>query len=104
MIGNSPLHTYQPGLLFIPFRKPGYRTLADIQRKNSDFVGPGVEYLRETITAIDPQARTVTTDKGSHSYHWLVLALGCRTLVDAITACPSAGARARMASTRPTAH
>ena len=88
LIGNSPLHTYQPGLLFIPFRKPGYRTLADIQRKNSDFVGPGVEYLRETIIAIDPQARTVTTDKGSHSYDWLVLALGCRTLVDAIDGLP----------------
>ncbi|MBP1688854.1 MAG: FAD-dependent pyridine nucleotide-disulfide oxidoreductase domain protein [Deltaproteobacteria bacterium] len=88
LIGNSPLHTYQPGVLFLPFRKPGYRSLADIQRKNSDFVGPGVEYLSETITGIDPQARTVTTDKGSHCYDWLVLALGCRTLVDAIEGLP----------------
>ena len=88
LIGNSRLHTYQPGLLFLPFRKPGYRTLADIQRENSDFVGPGIEYLRETITAIDPQARTVTTDSGSHGYDWLVLALGCRTVVDAIDGLP----------------
>jgi len=88
LIGHSPLHTYQPGLLFLPFRKPGYRTLADIQRANADFVGPGVEYLRETVTAIDPQARTVTTDKGSHGYDWLVLALGCRTVVDAIEGLP----------------
>jgi len=88
LIGRSPLHTYQPGLLFLPFRKPGYRTLADIQRKNSDFVGPGVEYLQETITAIDPTARTVTTDKGSHGYDWLVLSLGCRTVVDAIEGLP----------------
>jgi hypothetical protein len=43
LIGPSPLHTYQPGLLFLPFRRPGYRTLADIQRPNSDFVGRGVE-------------------------------------------------------------
>ena len=84
LIGQAPLHTYQPGLLFLPFRKPGYRSLADIQRKNSDFVGPGVEYLCERITAIDAQARSVTTDKGSHGYDWLVLALGCRTVVDAI--------------------
>ena len=42
LIGNSPLHTYQPGLLFLPFRKPGYRSLAVIQRRNSDFVGAGV--------------------------------------------------------------
>jgi sulfide:quinone oxidoreductase len=88
LIGKSALHTYQPGLLFLPFRKPGYRTLADIQRENSDFVGAGVEYLRETITAIDPQARTVTTDKGSHDYDWLVLALGCRTVIDVIDGLP----------------
>ena len=88
LVGNSPMHTYQPGLLFLPFRKPGYRTLADIQRPNADFVGPGVRYLQETIAAIDPQARTVTTDQGVHGYDWLVLALGCRTLVDAIEGLP----------------
>lgn len=88
LIGNSPMHTYQPGMLFLPFRKPGYRTLADIQRPNADFIGPGVEYLQETITAIDTQARSVTTDRGSHGYDWLVLALGCRTVVDAIEGLP----------------
>jgi len=24
LVGNSPMHTYQPGLLFLPFQKPGY--------------------------------------------------------------------------------
>ncbi len=84
LIGNSPVHTYQPGMLFLPFRKPGYRTLADIQRPNASFVGPGVQYLCDTITAIDTQARTVTTSQGQHHYDWLVLSLGCRTVVDAI--------------------
>jgi len=84
MIGHSPMHTYQPGMLFLPFQKPGYRTLADIQRETSQFVGPGVQYLVERITAIDPQARVVTTEQGSHSYDWLVLALGCRTVLDAV--------------------
>ncbi len=88
LIGRSPMHTYQPGLLFLPFRTPGYRTLADIQRPNADFIGTGVEYLTETVTAIDTQARSVTTDKGSHAYDWLVLALGCRTVVDAIEGLP----------------
>jgi len=82
LIGNSPLHTYQPGSLFLPFRKPGYRALADIQRKNSDFVGPGVEHLHQTITAIEPEARTVTTDKGSHGCDRL--APGRRTVLDEI--------------------
>ena len=30
----------------------------------------------------------MTTDKGTHAYDWLVLALGCRTLVDAIAGLP----------------
>ena len=84
LIGNSPMHTYQPGMLFLPFQKPGYRTLADIQRQTTQFVGPGVQYLVERVTAIDTGSRTVTTDKGSHAYDWLVLALGCRTVLDAV--------------------
>jgi len=82
LIGQSPMHTYQPGLLFLPFQKPGYRTLSDIQRENAQFVGPGVEYLVERISAFDPHSRTVTTEEGNYSYDWLVLALGCRTVLD----------------------
>ncbi|GIL03829.1 NAD(P)/FAD-dependent oxidoreductase [Betaproteobacteria bacterium PRO7] len=88
LIGNSPKHTYQPGMLFLPFQTPGYRTLADIQRDNTDFIGAGIEYVRERITAIDTTARRVTTERGEHGYDWLVLALGCRTVVDAIEGLP----------------
>ena len=37
---------------------------------------PGVEFRRERITAIDPAARHVTTDHGSHEADILVVALG----------------------------
>jgi sulfide:quinone oxidoreductase len=37
---------------------------------------PGVRVLRETVTAIDPEARLVTTDVGSHEADVLVIALG----------------------------
>jgi sulfide:quinone oxidoreductase len=84
LVGNSPLHTYQPGLLFLPFQKPGYRELADIQKETARFIAPGIEYVRETIMAIDPERRTVTTDRQTLEYDWLVVGLGCRTLVDAI--------------------
>jgi sulfide:quinone oxidoreductase len=84
LIGDSPQHTYQPGLLFLPFQLPGYRTLADIQRPNREFVGPGVDYRVERVIAIDTKAREVTTDRGRHGYDWLVLALGCRTVPEAI--------------------
>ena len=40
------------------------------------FVKPGVRLLRETITAIDPEARRVTTDTAVHEADVLVVALG----------------------------
>lgn len=47
-----------------------------IRNAYSDFSKPGVRLLRETITAIDAEARRVTTDKGVHEADILVLALG----------------------------
>jgi sulfide:quinone oxidoreductase len=41
-----------------------------------DFGKPGVRFLRETITAIDPEARRVTTNRGMHEADVLVVALG----------------------------
>jgi sulfide:quinone oxidoreductase len=41
-----------------------------------DVAKPGVRVLRETVTAIDPEARRVTTDAGVHEADFLVLALG----------------------------
>jgi sulfide:quinone oxidoreductase len=37
---------------------------------------PGVRFVQETITAIDPEARRVTTDAGVHEADVLVVALG----------------------------
>jgi sulfide:quinone oxidoreductase len=44
---------------------------------------PGVRLLRETITAIDPEARRVTTDAGVHEADVLVIALGADYDMDA---------------------
>ena len=44
---------------------------------------PGVRLLRETVTAVDPQARRVTTDQGVHEADHLVLALGAEYDLDA---------------------
>ena len=40
------------------------------------FVKPGVRFLQETITSIDPVAKRVTTDRGTHEADFLVVALG----------------------------
>jgi sulfide:quinone oxidoreductase len=88
LIGESATHTYQPGLLFIPFHKNGYRRLSDIQKPVAGLVGAGVEHIAGRVLAIDPAARTVRTDRDSYHYDWLVLALGCRTSVDEIEGLP----------------
>src|SRR5258707_8532752 len=40
------------------------------------FVKPGVRLLQETISMIDPIAKRVTTDRGTHEADFLVVALG----------------------------
>lgn len=42
----------------------------------AEIAKPGVRVLRETVTAIDPEARRVTTDAGTHDADTLVIALG----------------------------
>lgn len=54
----------------------GRATEPAIRHSYADFAKPGVRLLRETITAIDPVAKRVTTDKGVHETDILVVALG----------------------------
>ena len=49
----------------------------------SDIAKPGVRVVRETITAIDPETRRVTTDVGIHEADVLVIALGADYDTDA---------------------
>jgi sulfide:quinone oxidoreductase len=48
-----------------------------------DIAKPGVRFLQETITAIDPETRRVTTDAGVHEAEILVVALGADYDMDA---------------------
>ena len=84
LVGNAPVHTYQPGLLFLPFQKPGYRRLQDIQKPNAGLIASGIEYICEHVTGIDTGKREVTTDQQKLSYDWLVLALGCHTVIEEV--------------------
>lgn len=44
---------------------------------------PGVRWLRESVRAIDPATRRVTTDAGVHDADFLVVALGAEYAIDA---------------------
>ena len=61
----------------------GHEQLASVRMAYAEIVKPGVRVLRETITAIDPDARRVTTDAGVHEADILVVALGADYDMDA---------------------
>jgi sulfide:quinone oxidoreductase len=54
----------------------GRRAGSTVRLSYASFAKPGVRIVRERITAIDPAARTVTTDAGTHEAEALVIALG----------------------------
>jgi sulfide:quinone oxidoreductase len=85
LIGRSELHTYQAGFLFLPFKMRGYRKLADFQKKTRDLILPGIEYVTDAVTGIDPESKLVHThENGSYPYDFLVSALGSSVVPDAV--------------------
>jgi sulfide:quinone oxidoreductase len=56
-----------------------------------DIAKPGVRFLQETVVAIDPEARRVTTDAGVHEADVLVVALGADYDLDATPGLAEAG-------------
>lgn len=61
----------------------GQTTLGAVRLPYKDFVKPGVRFRQQTITAIDPSARRVTTDAGTYEADVLVVALGADYDMDA---------------------
>jgi len=54
----------------------GRATAEEVSLPYRRFVKPGVRFVQETITAIDPAARRVTTTDGTYEADFLVVALG----------------------------
>src|ERR1700690_1138782 len=69
----------------------GRTTLDAVRLPYREIAKPGVRVLRETITAIDPEARRVSTDSGVHEADVLVIALGADYDFDATPGLAEAG-------------
>jgi sulfide:quinone oxidoreductase len=54
----------------------GRQTLDAVKLPYSDILKVGVRFVQETVTAIDPQTRCVTTEGGVYEGDYLVVALG----------------------------
>jgi sulfide:quinone oxidoreductase len=66
-------------------------TAAAVRLPYREITKPGVRFLQETVTAIDPEARRVSTDGGVHEADVLVLALGADYEMDATPGLAEAG-------------
>jgi sulfide:quinone oxidoreductase len=69
----------------------GRATPESVRLPYSAISKPGVRVLRETVTAIDPEARRITTDAGRHEADALVIALGADYDLDATPGLAEAG-------------
>ena len=54
----------------------GHAQAQEVRLPYASFAKPGVQVIRQTITKIDPVAKRVTTDAGSHTADYMVVALG----------------------------
>lgn len=54
----------------------GHKTADSVRLAYSSITKPGVRFLQETITEIDPNSRRVITDRGTYDADVLVVALG----------------------------
>jgi sulfide:quinone oxidoreductase len=73
LIDNSDAFVFGYAKLDVMF---GRLTADEVRLPYADVVKPGVSVKRETVTAIDPAARRVTTDVGTRDADILVIALG----------------------------
>jgi sulfide:quinone oxidoreductase len=69
-------HIYQPGLLFLPF---GARDEDRMTRPRGRTLDPGVRWLRDSVTAVEPDRKRVALGSGGGlDYDLLVIASGAR--------------------------
>lgn len=75
VIDRDDNHIYQPGMLFVPFDIQKVGTLTKSRKK---YILPGVNFVIDEITRIDPEKRVVTTKNRTFSYDFLVISTGCK--------------------------
>lgn len=69
----------------------GRTTLDAVRLPYRDLTKPGVRFVQETVTAIDPEARQVSTDADTYEADVLVVALGADYDLDATPGLAEAG-------------
>jgi sulfide:quinone oxidoreductase len=82
IIDPRTTHLYQPGLTLVA---AGLKPADYVTSAESHWLPEGIEWIAESVAAVDAEARTVSTGKGQTiPYDWLVLAPGLVLDYDAI--------------------
>ncbi len=75
VIDRDDNHLYQPGLLFVPF---GIQKAASLVKSRKKRFLPGVRFVMDEITQIDPGKREVKTKNQTLPYDFLIISTGCK--------------------------
>ena len=82
VIDKSPVFTFIPSLIWVPFRR---REIKDITLKREEiFAKKGVEFVLADAIEVDPVKQVVKTSKGHFGYDHLVLATGPKVKFDIV--------------------
>ena len=74
VVDPAPRHLYQPGLVSLPF---GNRSGDELERPRETTLSPRVNWIQETVRALDPERREVCVEGSSRlHYDLLVIASG----------------------------
>ena len=57
IVGNTPIHYFKPDGIHIPLNLKNYK---DSVKPTAFVINPGIEYIRDMATHIDPENRKVT--------------------------------------------
>ncbi len=79
VIDRDDDHIYQPGLLFVPF---GIQKSSTLVKSRKKYITPGINFVMDEITRIEPDKKEVKTKNHSFSYDFLVICTGCRVAPD----------------------
>ena len=83
LVAPQPVHRYKPLLNYVG---AGEASMADLERPMADVVPPGCRWIRDSVAAVDPAARTVRTS-GGQVLGWATLVV-CPGLVEDWDATP----------------
>ncbi len=75
VIDRDDQHIYQPGLLFVAFDLQKSKTLVRSRKK---YIMPGVNFVIDEITHINPDKKEVKTRNHTFGYDFLIISTGCK--------------------------